>query len=105
MLQFFNTLRNEDIAINSTDGTYIGDLLSDAQIMVAKAIAAGKFPSDDALLLTATNTIPQTIVTWAEGVPVGKPREVPTYKPLYRCNGDSMHHVAKGIVVIRVEET
>ena len=108
VLQFFNTIKQVDISINSTDGTYIGDVLSDAQIMVAKAILDGMFNettlSHDALLHTGINSIPENIVTWAEGVPVGTPPQVPTYTPLYRCDGDSMHHVAKGIVVIRVEE-
>ena len=108
VLQFFNTIKLVDISINSTDGTYIGNLLSDAQIMAAKAILDVMFNkttlSHDALLHTGINSKPGNIVAWAESVPVGIPPQVPTYTQLYRCDSDSMHHFAKGIVVICVEE-
>jgi hypothetical protein len=75
--------------------------------MVAKAIIEGVFDSvqNDPMLITFKNTIPADIVRWAEGIPTGIPPRPPSYEPKYRCNGDAMHHVAKGMVVIRVEQT
>lgn len=67
------------------------------QIMVAKAILEGVL-DDDPLRQTAPNTISPTIIEWAESAD-----EI--FNPSYRCNGDAMHHVNKGIVVIRVEDT
>ena len=47
---------------------------------------------------TAVNSLNATVIDWAS-------RSDAIYVPSYRCNGDSMHHVNKGIVVIRVEDT
>ena len=106
VLQLFDALKNRSMAMNETDGSYIGNFLSDAQIMTAKAINDGTIKGGDPLLLPGVNTINSNIVRWAEGVPTGMIRKVkPLYKPLYRCNGDAMHHVSKGMVGIRVEET
>lgn len=107
VLQFYNTITNEGIAINTTDGTYVRNVVADSQIMVAKAIHDGMFLQTigNPLLETNLSTIPENIIQWAEGIPTGTAPKPPSYNPMYRCNGDSMHHVAKGIVVIRMEET
>lgn len=84
------------ISINE-DGTYKGNVIADVQIMVAKAIHEGVL-QDTPLVQTVINTIPPSMVEWASS-------NTSTYSPNYRCNGDSMHHVSKGIVVIRVEDT
>lgn len=78
------------------DGTYKGNVVADLQIMVAKAIFEGVL-EDDPLRQTAPNTISPTIIEWAES-------DEMVFNPSYRCNGDAMHHVNKGIVVIRVED-
>ena len=80
------------------DGTYKGNVVADLQIMVAKAILEGILDDSDPLRQTAPNTISPTIIEWAES-------EDMVFNPSYRCNGDAMHHVNKGIVVIRVEDT
>jgi hypothetical protein len=80
------------------DGSYQGNVLADMQIMVAQAILDGTLPDDSALLPVATNTIGQAIIDWAASI--SSP-----YEPAYRCGGDAMHHVEKGIIVIRVEDT
>lgn len=107
VFQFVDTVANTGIALNLTDGTYVGDIVADAQIMVAKAIRDGIFNATvgNALLLTNVNKISPQLVTWAEGIPTGTPPVTPTFDPAYRCNGDSMHHVAKGINVIRIDDT
>jgi hypothetical protein len=108
VFQFINTITNTGIALNTTDGTYIRNVVADSQIMVAKAIKEGWFQKTigNPLLETNLSTIPESMISWAEGIPTSSsPPKSPSYDPLYRCNGDSMHHVAKGIVVIRIEET
>jgi hypothetical protein len=79
------------------DGTYKGNVVADLQIMVAKAILEGVL-EDDPLRQTTPNTISPIIIEWAES-------EDMVFNPSYRCNGDAMHHVNKGIIVIRVEDT
>ena len=79
------------------NGLYKGNVVADMQIMVAKAIHEGVL-KDTPLLQTGTNTIDPTIVAWAESSDA-------FLVPKYRCNGDSMHHVIKGMIVIRVEDT
>jgi hypothetical protein len=103
VLQFYDTVAKRGLAMND-DGTYKGNVLADAQIMVAKAIVDGVL-TDDPLRQIGTNTIQQAVIDWAMGIPTGTPPALPTYSPLFRCNGDAMHHVAKGMTVIRVEDT
>lgn len=79
------------------DGTYKGNVVADMQMMVAKAIFDGVL-KDDPLRQTAPNTITPTLIEWAESGEI-------VLNPSYRCNGDAMHHVNKGIIVIRVEDT
>jgi hypothetical protein len=94
----FQLVRSPDkapIAINN-DGTYKGNVVADMQIMVAKAIIDGKIKNTPQLQ-TSVNSLDQTIISWASS-------STYTYKPKYRCNGDTMHHVVKGMTVIRVED-
>jgi hypothetical protein len=103
VLQFEDAFYNRDMALNRSDGSYTGNVVSDAQIMVAKAINERSFPRNLVSLQTRLNRIPAWIIQWAEGVPVmnRKPKQIPKY----RCHGDSMDHFVKGIVGIRIEET
>jgi len=94
ILQLKSSFDNSGIAIDD-NGKYIGNVVSDMQIMVAQAIHQGLL--DGTGLQLQTNTISQEIIDWAGGTD--------SYVPKYRCNGDSMHHVSKGIIVIRVEDT
>jgi hypothetical protein len=107
VFQFIDPHRRISMALNRTDGTYKGNVVADAQIMTAKAILDGTLDSSGSnpSLLTNINTIPQSIVAWAEGIPFGSPPTKPKYTPSYRCHGDIMHHVIKGMVGIRMEET
>lgn len=96
----FQVVDAVDLRLISTydDGTYKGNVVSDMQVMVAKAILDGILEDDNPLLQTAPNTISQTIIDWAQS-------DEMVFNPSYRCNGDAMHHVNKGVVVIRVEDT
>ena len=79
------------------DGTYKGNVVADMQIMVAKAILQGVIPNVPERQ-TNVNSITSDIIAWAES-------GTTVYEPAYRCNGDSMHHVVKGMIIIRVEDT
>jgi hypothetical protein len=59
------------MAINEVDGSYVGNFLSDAQIMTAKAISDGIIQGTNPLLLPGVNTINSNIIWWDEGVPTG----------------------------------
>jgi hypothetical protein len=104
LFQFIDAYNNRDLAFNRTDSTYAGNVVSDAQIMVSKAIHERIFSSNKIQLQTKLNRIPPWLIKWAEGVPIGgvKPK---LGTPKYRCHGDSMFHFVKGIVGIRIEET
>mmetsp|Transcript_12613 Transcript_12613/g.27379 ORF Transcript_12613/g.27379 Transcript_12613/m.27379 type:complete len:262 (-) Transcript_12613:1662-2447(-) len=78
------------------DGSYIGNVVADMQIMVAKAILDGTLPDIPSRQI-GPNSIHQGIIDWAQDGSI--------MKPSYVCNGDSMHHVIKGSIVIRVEDT
>ena len=95
----FQLIRSTDgssLAINE-DGTYKGNVVADMQIMVAKAIE-DKIITSSPGLQTKPNSIDKTVIDWAQSANK-------TYQPEYRCNGDSMHHVGKGMTIIRVDET
>lgn len=95
VFQLIRSSDNAPIAINE-DGTYRGNIVADMQIMVAKAIMDGTI-QDSPQLQTVVNSLDATIIDWASSSDA-------IYEPQYRCNGDSMHHVVKGITVIRVED-
>lgn len=95
ILQLIRSSDHAPIAIND-DGTYMGNVVADMQIMVAKAIHDGVLKNQSPLQ-TLVNSINPTIVNWASSSNA-------VYKPKYRCNGDSMHHVNKGMTMIRVED-
>jgi len=96
VFQFVNSMDGSPIAIHS-NGTYKGNVVADLQIMVAKAIQ-DKVLVDKPEAQIGVNTINSEIIAWAES-------GSNVYEPSYRCNGDSMHHVSKGMIVIRVEDT
>ena len=96
ILQFVSSADGSPISINP-DGTYLPNVVSNAQIMVANAIHNGNLTNRPDLQ-TGVNTISPQIVDWASN-------ETATFTPTYRCNGDSMHHVSKGNIIIRVEDT
>lgn len=96
VFQFIRSMDNTPISRNK-NGTYRGNVVADMQIMVAKAIQDGVLKNSP-LLQTTVNSIDKAMIEWAQSSAL-------KYTPKYRCNGDSMHHFNKGIVVIRVEDT
>lgn len=97
VFQWIDTTTGKGLAIDELTGEYKGNVVSDMQIMVAKAIHDGVL-QNSANLQIFTNTIEPDVVTWAASAGA-------VFEPQFRCNGDSMHHTIKGIVVIRVEDT
>eukprot|EP00804_Cyclotella_cryptica_P026688 CCRYP_007918-RA/>CCRYP_007918-RA protein AED:0.35 eAED:0.35 QI:932/1/1/1/1/1/3/166/417 len=96
VFQLIDTLTNEWIACDKRIH-YKGNVITDAQLMVAKAIHNGVL-HDSPLLQTNVSSISKDLIKWAED-----PESV--FKPHFRCNGDIMHHVVKGTIVVRVEDT
>eukprot|EP00581_Thalassiosira_minuscula_P019780 CAMPEP_0183733064 /NCGR_PEP_ID=MMETSP0737-20130205/40061_1 /TAXON_ID=385413 /ORGANISM="Thalassiosira miniscula, Strain CCMP1093" /LENGTH=655 /DNA_ID=CAMNT_0025966237 /DNA_START=81 /DNA_END=2048 /DNA_ORIENTATION=- len=97
IFQTIKTFDNEDPYLaRGQDGRYAGNVVSDMQIAVAQAILDGIIP-DIPSRQTSPNSINQDIIKWAKKGAVLAPK--------YICNGDSMHHVIKGIIAIRVEDT
>jgi hypothetical protein len=62
------------------------------------ALIGGAFsdPSISYILQHQVNSVNSNFIKWAEGSE--------TIEPQFRCNGDSMHHVVKGSVMIRIED-
>ncbi len=96
IFQLVRSPDNAPIAMNM-DGTYKGNVVADMQIMVADAINE-EYLTNTPQLQTLINTLNTTLIEWASS-------GTSTYEPSYRCNGDSMHHVSKGMTIIRVEDT
>ena len=79
ILQLISTQTNEWLA-SDVDFHYTGNVVVDAQIMVAKAIHDGALTSNK-ILQTGVNTISPMLVDWAMS-------GTAQYIPRFRCNGD-----------------
>ncbi|KAL3797384.1 hypothetical protein HJC23_010510, partial [Cyclotella cryptica] len=90
-VQLVNTFNNEWIATDE-EMRYTGNVVSNAQIMVAKAIQEGILQNNPALP-THKNSIDPQMIAWAED-------PTKTLDPNFRCSGASMYRV-----MIRVEDT
>jgi hypothetical protein len=100
VMQFYDASDETYIGLEETLGQYIyiGNANLDAQIMVGKAINQDLASlGDNVVLQTNVNSVNNDLIAWAEG-------EDPSYTPKFRCNGDSMHHVVKGSIMMRVED-
>jgi hypothetical protein len=93
--------------INSS-GIYLGNIIADAQAIVAKAIISGDISgpiseggpgTNGQILSTKRSSISQTTIDWIEQN-VGY---VPYTERNILFNGDNMHHVNKGIVGFRLD--
>lgn len=81
--------------IFNSDNTYKGNVVSDAQLAVVKAINENY---DFKSLSVSRNSIDNNIVQWADGK-----LEWNDLNVKYLCNGDSMFHVNKGVVVFKMD--
>ena len=90
----------------SPNGRYVGNMVTDAQAIVAKAIARNVVDFADAHLDVSRNTISAEVIAWAES---GKPlRDYLKKSPGihgtgFLCNGDQMFHVNKGVIGFKMD--
>ncbi len=99
------TSNGQPVTITSfgPDAQYVGNVLADAQALVAKAKLHGLFPKS---LDVRRSNMNQPIIDWIEATP-GSPESWisswlnPT-KP-WLCNGDDMFHVMKGAIGFKLD--
>ncbi len=98
-----DVLRVASIANHSLDGRYVGDALSDAQIALARWVHAQTgLTAAERRRFVGTLRINEAVVQWADhAVTLG--HLVRSGQFIYRRNGDSMFHVNKGVVGIRLD--
>ena len=92
---------------NSLNGHYVGNVLSNAQLIVARGIEEGAF--DDSHLDFSRNSIDKDLITWAEsGAPLsdlvgtfGVDDKQGKFDWFY--NGDTMFHVNKGTIGYKLD--
>lgn len=90
------------ITISSSDdasAAYVGNVVSNAQAFVAKAAENGEFESSH-LDLSRSN-IPAAVLDWVENRPGAE--TLADVGVSYRCNGDSMFHVDKGVIAYKMD--
>lgn len=107
ILQLLNTHDGQMLTISSEDESeaeYTGNVVANAQLLVAKAIHSGEFV--DSALDTSRNSIRCEVVAWAEAggtaAPEAKLSNLLEYGG-WQCNGDSMAHVQKGAVGFKID--
>ncbi len=85
-------------SLDESLAVYTGNVLANAQALVAKAALNGEFPS---FLDTSRLSISQDVLDWIENETtldtlVGTPDD-------YLCNGDTMFHVNKGLIGFKLD--
>lgn len=85
---------------NNTQFTYKGNVLANAQAIVAKAALAGEF-SNSFLDISRLN-ITEDIIKWIEG-DEGLAVSLFDDESDYLCNGDTMFHVNKGVIGFKMD--
>jgi len=112
VLQIKNThSKNPNLYLTVSSGDdsvaeYIGNVVSNAQIIVAKAKLNGDFA--DSSFDFVRNKINEIVIDWVEAGGSGSDEatvETLLETPKYYCNGDSMFHVNKGGVTFRTDAT
>lgn len=78
---------------------YVGNPVSDAQALVAKAAALGEF--EGAHLDVTRSNLPPNVLRWIEGRPGAQ--TLADIGVEYVCNGDSMFHVNKGVIGFKMD--
>ncbi len=82
-------------------GRYVGNVVANAQLLVAKANHAGEFAAAPHLDISRLNIMP-SLVDWAEdGTSLWS--LAPKGSGNYLCNGDSMFHVNKGVIGFKMD--
>lgn len=92
------------ITVSSWDDStaeYVGNVVADAQLLVAKAAFAGEFNVPGAPDVSRLS-ITQAVLDWAESNGAQKLAAVSSDEG-YLCNGDSMFHVNKGVIGFKLD--
>ena len=93
------------VTVSSLDATmaaYTGNVVANAQALVAKAALAGEF--DQSNLDTSRLNITWAVLDWVEARPGSEYlASVAPGASDYLCNGDSMFHVNKGVIAFRMD--
>lgn len=101
MVHNANPRTHEPLTISAFDdpnARYIGNPLTNAQAVVAKAAKNGEFP---AFLDVSRNSIGDKIIDWIEEEqPLSAIASGPND---YYCNGDTMFHVNKGVIGFKID--
>lgn len=91
--------RDPDGALITIDGSnnYVGNVVSNAQALVTKAKLDG---FDFGSLSTSRNSITSDTLDWIETT-----KSLTDIAPglIYKCNGDSMFHVNKGVIGFKID--
>lgn len=108
VLQIFNidTITGEPITITSLDPTkakYIGNVIANTQLFVTKAILEGEFCNSIEEFSIKRSSISQDIIDWAESD--NSLSSISFKREDFRCNGDSMFHVNKGLIALKIDNT
>ena len=96
VFQTVKTFGDDQYLSIDADGKYISNVVADMQLIVSSAILDGTLVNMPARQI-GPNSITQDLIDWATSGNAMTPK--------YVCNGDSMHHVVKGIMAIRVEDS
>jgi len=105
----FNPDNKRPIAITSYDDTtaeYIGNVVTNAQAIVAKAVIQGLFNASLTTLSVKRNTINGPLLAWIEAAPGTPEAKLSAYTSTvgpYICNGDIMFHVIKGVIAFKMD--
>ena len=84
------------------DARYRGNVVANAQALVAKAVHAGAFSTSH--LDVSRSSITAAMVNWAEGQgTLGAATANLDGATAYLCNGDSMFHVNKGVIGFKID--
>lgn len=87
-----------------SEAIYTGNLLADAQALIAKAHLNGEF-NGSSLDVTRLN-IPSKVIEWIEADPNTERAKLAFIAPTqnsFLCNADSMFHVNKGVVGFKID--
>ena len=104
VFQVFNSdpSTGEPVTMSSLDpaqARYTGNVVANAQALVAKAAAAGDF--DGSQLDISRTNFTDEVLDWVEGEPGSETLASVTTR--YLCNGDSMFHVNKGAIAFKMD--
>lgn len=101
MIHNANPRSGEPLTISSfedPEAIYVGNVLANAQALVAKAALANEFPF---YLDVSRMSIDQGVLDWIENE---EPLSAIVSGPDdYRCNGDTMFHVNKGVIGFKID--